>query len=340
MSRLDELPPDQRAALSLLLRQRKSYAEVAALLGIRERAVHDRAHAALGVLAPRRARELTPEQRLEIGDYLLGQQPGVAERLRTRTLLASSEPARGWAADVAAQLQPLAGASLPEIPAAAVPAPGAGGGGSGAPRAPERVSDLAAGHAAGAGAGAGAGQGAPAGASPLARARQQPSSRLGGALLLLVLLAGVIVAVVLITGGSGSGKASTTASTTSTTTSSSKSGPSVENEIPLKPPAGAKSASVGVVDVVSDAGKTAFIIDAQHLPRAKGFYYAIWLYNSPTSFQALSRSSHVGKSHALEGGSALPSDAGEFHQILLTKETKPRPSHPGKVILQGTFSLR
>ena len=29
MSRLDELPPDQRAALSLLLRQRKSYAEVA-----------------------------------------------------------------------------------------------------------------------------------------------------------------------------------------------------------------------------------------------------------------------------------------------------------------------
>ena len=54
MSRLDELPPDQRAALSLLLRQRKSYAEVATLLGISERAVHDRAHAALAVLAPRR----------------------------------------------------------------------------------------------------------------------------------------------------------------------------------------------------------------------------------------------------------------------------------------------
>ena len=95
MSRLDELPPDQRAALSLLLRQRKSYAEVAALLGIPERAVHDRAHAALAVLAPRQARELTAERREEIGDYLLGQQPGVAERLRTRTYLARSEPARG-----------------------------------------------------------------------------------------------------------------------------------------------------------------------------------------------------------------------------------------------------
>ena len=32
MSRLDDLPPDQRAALSLLLRNRKSYAEVASLL--------------------------------------------------------------------------------------------------------------------------------------------------------------------------------------------------------------------------------------------------------------------------------------------------------------------
>ena len=78
MSRLDELPHDQRAALSLLLRQRKSYSEVASLLGIPEHAVHDRAHAALAVLAPRQARELTPECRHEIGDYLLGQQAAVA----------------------------------------------------------------------------------------------------------------------------------------------------------------------------------------------------------------------------------------------------------------------
>ena len=75
MSRLDELPPDQRAALSLLLRQRKSYADVAAILGIPARAVHDRAHVALAMLAPRQARGLAPEHREEIGEYLLGQQP-------------------------------------------------------------------------------------------------------------------------------------------------------------------------------------------------------------------------------------------------------------------------
>ena len=76
MSRLEELPPDQRAALSILLRQRKTYAEVAAMLGIGEQAVHDRAHAALAVLAPQEARGLTPAMRQEIGDYMLSQQPG------------------------------------------------------------------------------------------------------------------------------------------------------------------------------------------------------------------------------------------------------------------------
>ena len=93
MSRLDDLPPDQRAALSLLLRQGKVYAEVAAMLQIGERAVHDRAHAALAVLAPREARELTPERREEIGDYLLGQSGGVARRLRARRLLDDSPAA-------------------------------------------------------------------------------------------------------------------------------------------------------------------------------------------------------------------------------------------------------
>src|SRR5437660_11455904 len=84
MSRLDDLPPDQRAALSLLLRQRKAYAEVAAMLQIGERAVHDRAHAALAVLAPREARGLTPERREEIGDYLLGQSTGAPQPPRAR----------------------------------------------------------------------------------------------------------------------------------------------------------------------------------------------------------------------------------------------------------------
>src|SRR6185312_5761927 len=67
MSSIDELPPDQRAALSLLLRQHKSHEEVAQMLGIAPQAVHDRAHAALAVLAPAQARQLDAGQREEIG---------------------------------------------------------------------------------------------------------------------------------------------------------------------------------------------------------------------------------------------------------------------------------
>src|SRR5207237_9802543 len=128
--------PDQRAALSLLLRQHKSYAAVASMLDIPERAVHDRAHAALAVLAPRQARAVAADKRLEIGDYLLGQQPGVAERLSTRTLLGGSEAARAWARQLAAELEPLAGGTLPDIPAGNSGAePGAAAGGPAPPAA-------------------------------------------------------------------------------------------------------------------------------------------------------------------------------------------------------------
>ncbi|HYM46512.1 MAG TPA: sigma factor-like helix-turn-helix DNA-binding protein, partial [Solirubrobacteraceae bacterium] len=51
MSRLDELPPDLRAALSLLVDRGKSYAQVADLLAIPESVVRDRAHAALDAVA-------------------------------------------------------------------------------------------------------------------------------------------------------------------------------------------------------------------------------------------------------------------------------------------------
>ena len=51
MREMEQLPPDQRAVLSLVLTQQKSYADVAALLGIPEQTVRDRAHTALDTLA-------------------------------------------------------------------------------------------------------------------------------------------------------------------------------------------------------------------------------------------------------------------------------------------------
>jgi hypothetical protein len=327
MSRLDELPPDQRAALSLLLRQRKSYADVATLLGISELAVHDRAHAALAMLAPRRARELSSEQRLEVGDYLLSQQPGVAERLRTRTFLSTSEPARSWAAEITTQLAPLAGVHLPEIPP---PAPNAAAPAPAAKPGPQRVGDLSSATAASA---------HPAASAQDSSAPTLPSSRAGGALLIVAIVAIVVVAVVLLTGGSGSSKPGAgTSAAVKTSSTATKTGPTIDDQIKLIP-SDHGSHTTGIVYVLSEGSKRAFFIQVQHIPATKGFYYAVWLYNSRTSELPLSKSPAVGSSHSFAGGSSLPSDSGEFHEILLTRETNAHPTHPGPVVLRGPFSL-
>jgi hypothetical protein len=330
MSRLDELPPDQRAALSLLLRQRKSYAELAAVLGISERAVHDRAHAALAVLAPRQARELTPERRAEIGDYLLGQQAGVAERLVTRSYLSGSAPAQAWARALATELAPLASAALPEIPAAsATEAPGARGARARSSPPPARAGSAAAPSSPG---------------SP-------PSSRLGGALILAAIVAAIVVAVVLLSSGGGSHAKTTASSSPATPATSTPSGtssgsnasttpasPTVQQRLTLRS-SNAKSRSSAVVDLIAEGSKRAFYIEAQNLPPSKGFFYAIWLYNSPKSFEPLSKSPPVRSNKRLAGGALLPSNAGSYREMLLTRETNNRPKRPGRVILRGPFSL-
>src|SRR3954451_20899506 len=91
---LDALAPDQRAVVQLVLQQDRSYDELAALLGISADAVRERAHRGLERLDPGSA--LTGDERAEIADYLLGQQP-VSARGVTRSLLAGSAPARAWA---------------------------------------------------------------------------------------------------------------------------------------------------------------------------------------------------------------------------------------------------
>jgi hypothetical protein len=308
MSRLDELPPDQRAALALLLGQRKSYAEIATLLAIHERAVHDRAQAALAMLAPREARELSPERREDVGDYLLGQQASVGARLATRAYLGASPPARQWATAISVQLAPLASAPLPEIPDGENPA-----------AAPP-----------------------PASAFERPLGERLPSSRLGGALLLAAIAAAAIVAIVLITsssGGSHAAKSTATQAGASSTGAKSATGPTVTQRLTLTSPTNPRSRIVGVMDILAEGGKRAFFIDVENLPVTKGFFYALWLYNSPTSHRPLSKSPPVGSTHRLQGGALLPSDAGSYHRVLLTRETNEHTTRPGKVILNSAFSL-
>jgi sigma-70-like protein len=310
MSRLEELPADQRAVLSLLLRRQKTYAEVAGMLAIPEQAVHDRAHAALAMLAPSEARGLDAERRLEVGDYLLGQQADVGERLRTRTLLAASPPANAWAGAIAAELAGIDKDVLPEIP----PLTAAAGG-----RAQETEPPAQ-----------------PAAAASVSPSYALPSSRRGGAILLAVLAVAVAVAVILIVSGGSSKKKTGSGSASTTASSKSKAGPREEGRITLQAAPG--STSKGTVVILAEGTKRAFYIQAEHLPSTNHFFYAVWLYNSPSSALALSKSPPVGKDHRLAGAALLPGNAGSYREILLTRETSTRPQHPGQVVLRGKLS--
>src|SRR3954467_10138489 len=115
MSPVDELAPDQRAVLQLLLKQGKAYTELATLLRISPEAVRERAVTALEALGPRDGAPLAAERRAEIADYLLGQQ-SASERQATREFLEGSAAGRAWARVVSGELKPLAGDALPEIP--------------------------------------------------------------------------------------------------------------------------------------------------------------------------------------------------------------------------------
>ena len=271
MPRLDDLPPDLRATLSLLVDRGKSYAQVAELLGIPETAVRDRAHAAL--------------------DALAGPPGGLGS-------LPASAPA-----------------SPADSPPDASP-------------------------------------------SSFVRTSGPPVSRRGGALLLAGLAVVVVVVVILVTSGGGNnsnnssksantGTAPTTSSTstntntsTSTTASTKSSGSKaqVTNQITLTPPE-SSSKAIGIVEVLAEGDKRAFYLAAEHLPpTTNGSFYVIWLYNSPTDAEAVSKTT-VSSDGRTQGGALLPSNAGDYHQIIVTTETGEHATSPGPTVLSGAFSL-
>jgi Sigma-70, region 4 len=272
MSRFDDLPPDLRATLSLLLDRGKSYAEIADMLAIPESAVRDRAHAALDALSAGPAPSAKPP----------------------------STPSR-------------------RPPQAAPPQ-----------AAPSSRAD--------------AGPTARRPASSRSRGAS-PASRRGGALLLALIVVVVVVVVLITSGGGGGSKkgASTTASsstgTSSTSSKTSKTSKTTEDKrITLTSPE-PSSKSIGAVEVLSEGGKYAYYIAAANLPPSKGFFYAVWLYNSPTSHEAVSKAPSVGSNGRLEGGALLPANAGDYHEMLLTRETAAQPTEPGPVVLKGAFAL-
>src|ERR1700730_2412816 len=241
MSRLDDLPPDQRAVLLLLVQQGKSHAEIAGMLGIPESAVRERAHAGLAALAG--------------GPIIANPTP----RIRPQQ-----------------SLRP-----------------------------------------------------------------QTTASRGAGALLLGAIVVAIVVVVILVSGSGGSHKSSSASSKTtgSSTTSTTAGEPHVDKQLNLISPDPASKA-VGLVEVLSQGSKRAFLVTAEHLPpAANGSFYAAWLYNSASDARVLGRAPNVSSNGQPQAVGSLPANAGNFHQMLITRESSTKPSHPGPIVLSGPFSL-
>jgi sigma-70-like protein len=351
MASLDSLPADQRAVLELVLKRGRTYDEIARMLSIDRAGVRERALAAFDALGPQT--RVPPQRRALITDYLLGQLPAkVSEDTRQRLSQSASE--RAWARVLASELEPIAATPLPEIPTdgarelesePAVAAVTAG----------EPAAATATATAAASPAPAAASSGAPQPRGLSAR----PSSRRGGIILLslgaLVVVAAVVVIALLSNGGSkkttttnASQPALTSSSTSSTPTTSSTpstststtaaNGAKLVAQINLTAPTSAASTKpVGVALVLKQGKNTGIAIRAQNLPaNGKHDAYAVWLYKSAKDNHILGFvNPAVGSDGVLQAESALPTNAGHFSQLLVTKETQQNPKAPGTIVLRG-----
>jgi hypothetical protein len=308
MGRLDQLPPDQRAVLQLLLKQGKSYDEIASLLRIDRAAVEARAHEALDALGPEDAAGLPADRQAEIGDYLLGQQDE-SQQQATRRFLETSAPGRAWARVVASELRELSPDGLPAIPA------------EGAAELDDAFDALEARKA--------------------ARDQHERSSKLGGILLLVG--AGIVIAVVLVlllsggdnkkaTGPVGGGTTTTQASTSTNTATT----PTVEAQVNLFPPSGAKK-PLGVANVVTQQGQRGIALVGQDMPATGGkFAYAMWLTSSSTA-KRLGFFPAVKANGRMQGFVLAPADFGNYTKLVVTRETAKDPKVPGTVVLSGAL---
>src|SRR3954447_16918062 len=307
MARLDQLPPDQRAVLQLLLKQNKSYGEIASVLRIERSAVKARAHDALAALGPEET-ELNEDRRDEVGDFLLGQQDE-GQRASTTTFLEGSPDGRAWARVVSSELRELSPEGLPEIP------------GEGAAEAAEAGDALEARRA--------------------ERAETERSSKLGGILLIAGLAIAIAVVLILVLSSGGDNKndtgpvGGTTSTPASTSTGTSTTGAQVQAQVNLFPPGGGKK-PLGVANIVTQSGQRGIALVGQDVPpTTKKFAYAMWLENSPSQAKRLGFFGAVGKNGRLQGFVLAPSDFGNYSKLIVTRETARNPKVPGPVVLSG-----
>jgi hypothetical protein len=310
MASLDNLNDGQRAVLQLLLRQGKSYEDLAGLLKTDAAGVRSRAHDAVAAVGPD-PRDITVDHRNEIADYLLGQQTA-SQRAATREYLQNSSAGRAWARATAATLEPIGGDRLPDVPAER-----------------EEVAEAF-------------------DALDRRAARQEKvkkSSQLGTRLLLagVGVLLGIAIILALSLGGDDEPESAATTPAATSTTAGVQTTPTgdkftVVAQGTLTPPKGGDADAKGEVAIVvfPDNNQYRFALQATGLPPSstRGSAYGVWLYTSDDKKQFLGfPDSTVGKDGKLQTVSDLSPETPAYAAVLLTRETAEKPAKPGDIVL-------
>jgi hypothetical protein len=116
MPTFDQLPPEQRAIIELVLQRGRSYDDLADALAITPERVRELAVDALVELSPRTANRVEAQRRPQVADYVLNQQSS-AESTATRSFLKRSEAGRMWILSLMDSLEHMyADGAVPEIP--------------------------------------------------------------------------------------------------------------------------------------------------------------------------------------------------------------------------------
>jgi len=317
MAPLETLDPQQRAVLALLLRQGKSYDEIAGLLKTNTSAIRQRAQGAVDALGAD-ATELSPDRRSEIADYLLGQQTA-SRRAATREYLEASPDGRAWARAAAGELAEVAGAEkLPDVPAER-----------------EEVAQAF-----------GALEARTARKEEVQRAAKRGNALVSAGLGLLLALVIIGVIALVSSGGDdtkGSDAVATTTATTATTPAADPEGdPQILAQGELRAPGDSTASGQVAIVRFPKSNRYRLALTAKGLPpsSSSGSAYAVWFYTAKDNSLFLGFPDKVvGSDGKLDTVADLSPDTPNYTEVLLTSERANTPKTPGTVVLRAKLVI-
>jgi hypothetical protein len=311
MATFDQLSPEQRAIIELILKQGQTYAELGDTLDMSPKRVRTLASKALLKLSPVSGAGVEEGQRGQITDYLL-LQSSEGESAVAKRHLRRSETARAWARSILDSLEQFYDPD--DLPA--IPEGGSGAADTSKPKAAKAEESSE----------------EPAGARALSAEAKQivKRRRIAGVIsfavvaLLMILLWPVGV----LTGGDDGDKADAQ--------DEARAAPRVIGQLVLKPVQRAQGA--GVAAIAERGKERSLVVQARVVPNKNRQAYEVWLYNSNRDAKSLG-AQVTDRQGTYQGAARLPKDFARYKFIDISRENVDENArHSGQSILRGRIA--